>query len=252
MFLRFLNFVIAGLIFGGFLILIFRPDFFYFIPVVMCILLAAEIWLLCGRNWRAPELRYFVCFLLLFLISSLLFFGFLGNKWLQYGLAALAAGFMLLFLENLYLFFNQPLRYPVFALTNLSRYFGLLTIFFFSVSFFQLLIFLAFPLLPLLFLVFLANAAVLRHFFWVNKIPAEKAWFWTGFLGLLIAEMFLITSILPISVYSCAIIVLLTFYLLSSLSFHHIIGSLQPILVKKYLLATGTFFILILAVSQWS
>lgn len=99
---------------------------------------------------------------------------------------------------------------------------------------------------------FLIISLFLFQFFWINKIPEKRAWFFALILGLIFAEIFFIINLLPTSFYVNGLILTLVYFNIKNTSQRYLLNDL---VVKrdivKYLIINILILALILGTAQY-
>jgi len=187
----------------------------------------------------------------LFILTSFGPFMLLEDNWLKMGLVLLVIAAVFLFVEHIFSFLHLPTRYQPFTLEYLSQLLHTLSVFFFSVLAFGLILFLQIPLWFLSILFFLCLFFIVYGTLWVGKIEAIRARPYAFVGALLTTEIFAALSFLPTGFYSNAAFIALCVYVFLGLSRAHALHKLSKDVLKRYV---GVFILLVLIIiltSQW-
>ncbi|MEK7166831.1 MAG: hypothetical protein AAB732_00205 [Patescibacteria group bacterium] len=223
MFNRLIPFFILVAILGFFVGILMNPKIIYFsfliLLIIFCTLAKLYSWQLKKKNFW-----YFLITPFFFFISSFLFFIFLEtNVFVKYIIIILFAYLQWFIYKNIFFLLKEHQKYQPNTIRNVFNFINLISIFFFSSSFYALIIFIRTPVWLLSVILFLIISLILFQFFWINKIQEKKAWFFSVILGLIFIEIFFIISFLPTSFYINGLILTLIYFNLKNIS-------------KKYLL----------------
>jgi len=252
LFRRFSTFFSLLVIGGLFELLLWQPGWYYGIIIL---LEATVVVILFGLTRGKIESREIWPFLLppFFLIGSSFIFLFFVEGLLYKHLFVLLIVFLWwIFIENIFLFFHQPVRYQPYALENISAYLNLVTVFFIGSSFHSFILFLGFSSSLLTLFIFIAIFFLVMQMIWINNLSARHNLFLIGILALLISELFWVTKFLPSGYLANGIILAIGYYFLTGIVRHWILKSLDRQVVKRYLWISGLSLLVIVITARWT
>ncbi len=189
---------------------------------------------------------------LFFLVSGLFFFLFLELFAMKVVLFTILSVGLWLYAENLFTFYHLPASYQAYALEYLSFILFLLGIFFYASGAYGAQLFLGLPLwipaLAMFWFTLFAIAGVL----WVSKIPSQigNRFAWLG--SILLVQMFITLSFLPVSFLVNATLFTVFFYLYLGLARIHLLDKLSPLVLRRYLVIATVLSAVLLLTSRWS
>jgi len=233
--------------FLGWQVVLYYPSLFPAVVIISLLLLIPVAYEAAGRKrgWRAG---FIFISLGLLLSSFFLFISFLSSRWLV----------QLLWLPIIYYFYRYFWTIKKIDSTGsaaewaqVSLYGGLLTIFLTASSLFGLQAFLSlspWPLLAAFAIILLANTQALAF----SQGWNNKAYFWLWpFLTLIIAEIAMMLTLLPLNYLISGILTALAYY--SALNFIRLYlnNSLTKRKIKNYAWFTAISLIVILLTARW-
>ncbi|MEK7158775.1 MAG: hypothetical protein AAB733_04355, partial [Patescibacteria group bacterium] len=177
---------------------------------------------------------------------------FFGFPFFQHLIAALSAGALWWFFENLFYYRYRPSEYLPYALENISSYLNIASSFFwFSTLFNFILLFNLQEGAVTMGATAMASALILQTF-WVNKIAMKDYRVLWGVITLLMGEAFWIMHFSPLDPYVTGLLMTILLYVFVHLSRHHFLQSLSPNVIRRYFLIGGSVFLITLLSAQWT
>ena len=158
------------IVLGFFELLVFKPDWFFFIILFLEATVALTI---IGLAWKKIELHEIWQFLIppIFLAGAAYVILFFVEGMLYTQLFIVFVLFLLWnFIENIFLFLYQPVKYQPYALENISAYVNLVTVFCMGASFHSSMLFLGTSGAISAILVFIVTYVLILQMLWINKI----------------------------------------------------------------------------------
>jgi hypothetical protein len=240
------------LILGFFELLLFKPDWFFFI---ILFLEATVILTIIGLAWKKIELQEVWQFLIppVFLVgaSYVILFFIEGVLYTQFFIVFVV--FLLWnFIENTFLFLYQPVRYQPYALENISAYVNLITVFCIGASFHSSILFLGTSGAISTVFIFLVTFILIMQMLWINKIVIKGNYFVTGVIALIVAEMFWATIFLPSSYLVNGIVIAISYYFLVGIFRYWLLKSLDKKVFKRYIIISVSVFLLVAVTARWT
>ncbi|PIS42882.1 MAG: hypothetical protein COT24_01220 [Candidatus Kerfeldbacteria bacterium CG08_land_8_20_14_0_20_40_16] len=240
------------LICGLFEILLLEPEWYY---GLMALLEIAVIAFLLWLSWKKIDVRAIWSLIItpFFFVGFSFIFIFFAEGWLLKQFIILVVVFLWwVFIENVFLFFYQPVRYQPYSLENITSYLNLITVFLMSASFYSLILFLGFSSLLLLIFVFLISLLLVLQMIAINKIALRKNLALVIVLALLMAEMFWVTKFLPSSYLVNGLILAIGYYFLTGITRHWFLESLDKKVLKRYLGISCTILFIVVLTAHWA
>jgi len=244
--------IFSIIVIGGlFEFLLWKPEWYYvFISLLEILIISLLFWL----SWKKIEIKE-ACSLIItpffFLGFSFVFIFFMEGSLLEQLVILTIVFLWWTFIENVFLFFYQPVRYQPYSLENITSYLNLITVFLVSSSLHSFIIFLGFSGALSLLLIFLITLLLVLQMIVINKISIKKNFGLIITLALMIAELFWVTKFLPSSYLVNGLIIAISYYLLTGIISHWFLESLDKKVLKRYLGISGTLFLLIVLSARW-
>lgn len=186
-----------------------------------------------------------------FLTSVFIFFVLIDNNIVrQLFVVVVAIGYGLV-LQNIYSFIHQDKDYQPFALENMYGYLNLTSLFLFSSSGFGFTMLLGLPSWIALLPIFLLTGLLFYRTLLAHKIPWRCHWRYIVIVAALVAEAYYCFNLLPTSFIFNGLMVILVYYLASSIIRDLLIQVLNPENIKKYLYITFAITILVFFTTRW-
>lgn len=227
------------------------PNHYYWFFVFFGLYLFFLIMIICRQRID----RTFLRFLIMpfgWSIGSLAMLFFVIGDGAYYALTIFCGLLLYLLLRQYYIYFYFPNKYQAYSLESLTFYVVIFSLFFFSAASFAALAlvqmrwyFLA-PILAVLLML------ILYQFFWMNKVDFIKSKIFILPITLILLELILALSYLPIGYFANGFVVAASGYVMLTLTKAQLQGSLN----KKSLWWTLVIFLvsllLILLTTRWS
>jgi hypothetical protein len=195
---------------------------------------------------------FFLATPLLLFASSFGSYIFLESALMQWGLALFVAFALFFFAEHIFHYHHLPSRYQPYTLEYLSVIFHVITLFFLSVIGFGGHLFLYLPVWvlgpPLLVISFFMIYGIL----WVSKVEHENARLFALAGAVLVTELFLVMTFLPIGFYTSATLLTVFFYCFLGLLRAHFSKKLTKDVARRYILISLLLFVMLIASAQWT
>jgi len=186
-----------------------------------------------------------------FFLSGIVFFTFLERSLWQYvtlfGVAVVAA----VYIENAYKFLWKSSDYHFSALSNVSSYMYLLTIFFVTVSVFNLRFFFGISTLVVMIVTTVFGLFLFYAYLWSQKVvPTSSRWFAISF-ALLFVEMIYILNLWPHIPLVKGVVTLAFVYGMMQMLILSIRDSFQTSKVMRILGIVTFVLVIVLVTAQW-
>lgn len=207
---------------------------------------------LSSADKQGKDFWHFFCLPFLFIFSAFLFSIFLLSSHLFRHIFILTIVFLFyLILESIFNFLYRPNVYQTHSIESFFSYLNLLTLFFLSSSFYNLIFFLNISFWLFLIFFFFVALFLSFYFFWVNKILSKENVLYILIITLILTEFFWIISFLPTNFYVNSLILMLIYYLMVVSSKYCILKILNKKSIRQYLIVAGIAFLLVLLTAQW-
>ncbi|MFA5022486.1 MAG: hypothetical protein WC508_05415 [Patescibacteria group bacterium] len=226
------------------------PKQIYWLGPLSLVFLVISIWQLTGLLKSKKFWRFSITPVFLF-ASGLLFFLFLEGGAIKQIFVIILVFLVGIFLETIFLWFHLRPKYQPNALENISTHLNLIIIFFLATGFFSLILFLEAPLW-LLVAIFAGVSAVLTYqLIWISGVNWSVGYPYISVITIVITEIFVAVSFLPTSVYFSALLVTISYYLMTGLTRNWLLEIREKRVVQRYLLISFGCLIIILATAKW-
>lgn len=254
------------LVFGTPLALFGAIEMFYFYPGQWRAVVLAMFAIVCGTIMmmirKSLSALHVIQFLLtpLILVAGLI--GFLvfvekvytfdARSFLLYHASSVViAGFVGIYLNNVFLFHFDSARYQPQSIANTTSVLNVLGLFLLSSAFFGLSIFFSQPAWAL-FLVWMCVVTLLTlSVMLAHNISFQNARSSVIVSGVLLGEFFWVLLLSPLGMYASALLVTAIYYMFVNLSRYFYLHSLDSARIRRYLIIGGSVFLLTLLTAPW-
>ena len=180
-----------------------------------------------------------------------MFLVFLENVLLRHFIALAIVLLIFAILQSVTLKFNFRHKYQPHSLDNIISHTNSLSVFLISSGFFSFLIFLAVSS-GLLFALFGAFIFLITiQLLWFSETSIKSGWPFLFVITVLMVEIFWAVIYLPTSIYVNAMILTLSYYLISGILKNWLLGIRENRVIKRYLIVSAASLIIILATAKW-
>lgn len=228
-----------------------QPNLILLSGLSILIIFFISFWQLFNRQFSKEFWRFFGLPFLFFLASFSFSFFLMDKGPIKQIFVLFIAFLSYLIMEDIFNFLYRPHIYQTNSLETLYSNLNLLTVFFLSAVFYNLIFFLdiqpwiiiaIFPIL-IIFLGF--------YFFWVNKIFNKENVSYVLIISLVLTEFFWAISFSPANFYVNSLILVLIYYLMIMLSKYHILRILNKKIIRQYLIIVIIAFLLVILTARW-
>ncbi len=248
---RLLTYLNPLVFWGGVELLRFYPRWWWAVLLFGVLLLLVTIWDFSKREWNKRLLFFLLSPFILF-ISSFVFVLFAENILLIRLVCAITAILLFLTIDQTLNYFYFSTKYQPYTLENLALFNNIISFFYFSSAIFSALIFLRIMLLLAVGLIYLVGFLLVFQIFWASKIEWSKSKIFCFIVPLMLTEIFIALTYLPLSFYVNALLLSTAFYFFVGLSRLFAQGNLNKRSVIIYSTIATISNILILITAQWS
>ncbi|MFA6394097.1 MAG: hypothetical protein WCW25_04465 [Patescibacteria group bacterium] len=228
----------------------YYPGSLYYLLPLANALLIFTVYNLIKKTSFLGSLDFFI-FPLVFFNSSLANLVVLNNEFFVQGLIFFSIGMVWYYLKAVYFFHYEPLFYKSFQIRNISVYGNFLAVFFFSSALFGMRSFLNWPVWGIVLVLTFLFLLVIYQLSWAHKIPPVDSGVHIFVDSLILIEIAWSLSFLPLRFYILGLLLSAAYYVITGLTRHYLLGSLEAKNVKTYI-GIGLFsVIIILLSSRW-
>jgi len=245
--------VVSVLIIGGlFELLIWRTHWYVSIIIALVLIILGLILWLTRKRISIQEKWPLLVTPILFMASGFMFLFFV-EKVLVKQISIVAFMFLWwVFMENMFLFLYQPVRYQAYALENITAYLNLATVFLVGASFNSLILFLGYSDWMLLLLMFAILLILILQTYSINKISIRENYASIVILAILTAEIFWVSRFFPTSYLVNGLFIAIVFYFSTGIVRHLFLESLDKHIVKRYLWISLSVLLLVVTTARWT
>jgi len=241
------------ILFLGLELMFYRINLTSIIIILLTLIVITLIFIkfLVKSRFLSREYLYLTLSPVLFLISSAGFLFLLSSDNLRH-LSMLVFAFILgMYLENIFLFFYQPIHYQQGSLENFSSFLSLLVFFLAVIDLNSLNIFLNLPIWSVSLLLIFFITLLLQQAYWINKIQYKSKIIYLFIINIIMLELFWGISFLPTNFYISSIVLTIAFYFCWGLVKAKLEGSLGKKIFLQYLAISSALLLLIIISSNW-
>lgn len=257
-FRRLITIIVPLIWFIGLKLMKAYPDFWWIILIVALAVAVKGVWFLDfrpKRPWRewllSKDLWNLLALPIVFMLGNVAVAMIVINDSAYNGLAIFSGLALYLLYWQYYLYLNAPFQYQPYSLENLSWYLSLFCAFCLASAGFGALILLQFNLWIILVALIILFFGLTYSFFWLHKVPWRESRLSILIILLLVVELFIALSFLPIGYYVSGLLLAVAYYLFLGLSQ---LNATDPGNIKRaaaYLFVAGAVVILILLTAKW-
>lgn len=253
-------------VFGTPLALFGLVEVFYFYPeqwrsvaLAMVVLVCVTIIMMMRKSLSVLHLIQFLLTPLILVVGLIGFLMFIEQVYafdarsifLFHVSSALIAGFVGIYLNNVFLFHFDASRYQPQSIANTTSVLNVLGLFLFSSALFGLSVFFSQPAWAL-FLVWMLVVTLLTLSVMVaHNISFDQSRSSVIVSGVLLGEFFWVLLLSPLGMYASALLVTTVYYMFVNLSRYFYLRSLDSARIRRYLIVGGTVFVLTLLTAPW-
>ena len=249
---RLLSVAIFLLIIGACILLLFFSA--YLIPIAVAFI-GLLIILLVRFFYQAKVSLYermlFVLGVALFNIAGFSFFIFLEHPFFQYATALGIAFISLIYIENAYKYLWNIPDYHISALSNVSSYMHLLSIFFATVSLFNLRFFFGVSSIVTLSIAAVFGLLLFYAYLWSQKVLLTSLRWYSALFALVFVEFVYVLNIWPHLPLVKGVVTLAFVYGMMQILLASLHDSLNPKKVARTLGIVGFVLLIVLVTAQW-
>lgn len=197
------------------------------------------------------ERLLFVLSVTLFSVAGFSFFIFLEHSFFQYATVLVIAFITMIYIENAYKFLWKVPDYHVSALSNVSSYMHLLSIFFATVSLFNLRFFFGVSSLVTLIIAAVFGLLLFYAYLWSQKVLLTSSRWYSVLFALVFVEFVYVLNIWPHLPLVKGVVTLAFVYGMMQILLASLRDSLNPKKVARTLGIVGFVLLIVLVTAQW-
>ncbi|OGY44903.1 MAG: hypothetical protein A2729_03935 [Candidatus Buchananbacteria bacterium RIFCSPHIGHO2_01_FULL_39_14] len=232
-------------------ILLQKPRQIYWLVPFACFLIILSLFQLTGKKIKNEKFWRYLITPILFFLSGTTFFVFLDGIYFRQGVAIALVIALAVYLEVIFLWFCERLKYQAHSLENISVHLNLVTIFLTASSLVGLVIFIGLPLW-LMIIIFVFFVTLLNYeLIWSSGVAPKLGWLYSLVITLAMTEIFWAVNFLPTSVYVDGLIISLSYYLITGLARNWLIGVKEKKVIKRYLFVSLICLLIVFLTAKW-
>jgi|GEM_PF-4302733 len=236
---------------GGIALLLFSS---YLVPIfvaVIGVLSILAIRFFISARTSLSERLLFVLSIMLFYTSGLAFFVFLEHRTFEYITLVLVAVIAAIYIENAYKYLWHESNYQVSALSNVSSYMHLLSVFFLTVSLFDLRFFFGISSLVMLIVAGVFGLMLFYVFLWSQKVLLTSSRWYSLLFAFIFVEFIYVLNVWPHLPLVKGVVTLALVYGMMQILLASLRDILNPKKVARILGIVAFVLVIVLATSQW-
>lgn len=224
------------------------------IPVIVIttIALIAVLMFLVRMPILSKEMFYYSISPVLFFVSMIGFVLVLESAAIRNSVVVVGMIMILLYLENIFTYFYNRQAYQTHALTNISSYMNIITMFLVGVNAFGSLALIQAPLWILSIVLVLTVAALTTQTYWMHSVATRQNYLFSLLVTILMLELFWAFVFLPNNFYVNALLLSISYYVLWGILRAHLLKLLATRLLLRYIIVGAVTVIIVLLTSQWT
>lgn len=233
-----------------FRVLFAHPQWIFWIAPLVFFIVFIAIWLISGRSHTLSFWQFLISPQLL-ITGEIIFLSIVEGRLLRSIAAIVLSIFLMVFMENLYVFWNQKDKYQKYSFVNISSYFNLIIIFMFASSFYWAKLFLGVSLW--LSIPFMGAIALLVTYqmLAVGRFKIQENILYVAIISFILIEFFGAVYFLPTSIYINAAIVTLVYYVMAGIARNNLLKILDGKIIFRYVGIGSACLVLILATAKY-
>jgi hypothetical protein len=250
---RITPFLVLSVGFAAFLPLILTDSGYGFLVFLLCaVLIGVFLLRLLNAEYKTVAFWFFLGTPLMLLVSSVGYYLFLENVVAQWSLAVFVGLALFFYAEHLFHYHHLPSRYQPYTLEYLSVIFHVITLFFLSVIGFGGHMFLHLPVWFLGCALLVISFFMIHGILWVSKVEQDEARIFALAGSVLVTELFLVMTFLPVGFYTSATLLTIFFYCFLGMFRAHFAKKLTKGVARRYVLISLLLFVMLVASAQWT
>ncbi len=247
---RITSFLLAGLVVGGFGVLIYAQEHAA-LGIVLLLLIPILFARLLKWDVKRGAFWMFLGLPSAFVAAAVFLFLFLEGDLVKWMLGLLVLVGIWLYAENLFSFYHLPSTYQAYSLEYLSFVLAIATGFFFYSGTYGMQLFLQLPGWVLALGVFWLTLFLLLCVFWASKIEQGMSTRLSVVGAIVVTELFLALGMLPTSFLANAAGLAVALYLFIGLSRAHALERLSKTVLQRYVVIGCVLFLLVFGTAKW-
>lgn len=227
------------------------PKQIFWITFVVVAFSILSIWQLTDRKLLSKKFWQFIITPVLLLTSGILSLSFLEGVIIRQIFLVILVVAVWTYLEVVYLWLHFRPKYQPHSLENISTHLNLLTIFLTASGLYSLIIFFGLSLWALIVIFAIISTLLTHQMVWASGTTLKSEWPYVVVISLAVLQVFVIVSFLPTSIYVGGMLVTLSYYVMTGISRNWLLDIKDKKVIKRYLVISSIFLILILLTAKW-
>ncbi len=240
------------LTFLGLELLFYNIKLIYILLIVVSIVLIVFLKFLIDGKFISQEFWWLAILPLLLFYDTVSFLFLIGSDFIRHIVIVIFVLILMLYLENIFLYFHRPIKYKPFSLENLSAFLIILVFFLTAINLNAFYIFLSLPLWLISLILLTITCLLLCQAFWINKIKNNFKFVYLIIINIIILELFWALAFLPTNFYVNGIILTILFYFIWGIFKIKLVSKLEKKNIWRYLIISSILLILVIITSPWA
>lgn len=219
---------------------------------LLALVMVSSVKYILAMPWHRAAVWLYILPLLVFLIGGVGLYFFLSSVAWQIFWATFSSLLLGIYLEIIFVFHYQPLRYVQLSLPHTTLILHTVGTFAMFAFFFALYLIRVLPLPAIVVVAFVYAAAASGQFLWCHKIWAREHFSMIIAIGAVVAELVWVLHFWPTAFYVNGVIMAVAMYCLPSLWQLHIRGSLTAAALWRHGIVAGVAVLSVVGTAQWS
>jgi len=233
-------------------LLFYNIKLVYFVIPLIIICLIFFLKILIEEKIFSKDFFYLSLLPFLLVFSTIGFLILLNIAILRHAVIVVFVIILGIYLENIFVFFNQPQKYLSYSLENLSAFINLLVFFLTLIYLNAFSIFLNLPIWLLSLILIVITALLLLQSFWINKINDYYKFVYLIIINVVVLEFFWALSFLPTNFYVISIFLAIIYYLIFGIFKAKLNKKLDKKLIMRYIVISSILIFTIILTSPWT
>ena len=239
----------GGLIFLTLEAFLLKPTWFLYIVLAVTLIIVFGMLVPRQRFLGGQEFWHYLSGPLIFVWSSILLFLFFENIFLKHFFILAVGIYIFFYFENLLYYLVSGRENGKTSFLRMTNLMNVVSIFFLATGFYGIKTFIQLPIWLLNIIFFIFVGGLLYSSLWIIKHKFRKI-FWEIFVvALVIAELFLVISFLPIGFYAGGAIVGVVYYVLAGIITNYLLKDEIP--HKRYVITGLILLFIIVLTARW-
>jgi len=171
---------------------------------------------------------------IVYTVSGLLFVSIQEGFVLKHVAVFVIAIFLLVYLENMYVLWNDKEKHQRYSMLNISSYFNIFAVFMLTSALYWLVFFLAFSSYTMLIILSISIFFLTFQTLVIAEFPLKKSLLFSSVITFICGEIFIAEFSLPTSVYLNGAFLSMCYYFLVGITKNRLLNTLKPKIILRY------------------